>query len=523
MPGIEGRRACSRARGDGGARSSSVGQSLDDRDETLADLVASFAIGGPIAVLLASLLGYALAAAGLRPVEAMRRRAQEVSLSRDGRAAAAAGGARRDPPARRDAQRDARPPAPLVRARAPLRRRRQPRAAHAGGGHQGRARGRAARRRARPAGARGARRRGRGVRPPRAAGRGPAGRRARGRGRAARAARAARRCASCSSASRERFADRAGERGRAIAVDAGDAACRRTPTRCGCARRSATSSTTRCATAQGEIVLRARGAADGGVELEVSDEGAGFDPDFAERAFERFARGDAPARATAPASAWRSCARSPRRTAAGPRSSPGAGATVRIWLPTARNRLRAISARRRSFSAQGHQPDTRRRDTMRDKLKGALIAVAAIAALAVGGAAIAGAAGGGDDDGTDKAITGAALDRAERGRARPHRRRQGHRDRGRRRGGRLRGRGDARRRQPGRRPPRQGLQRHQPGRRQRRAAATRTDVRAERWSLIRKRSLVRIQDRPLARPRNPRGLRRLGVARANQTGVRSAT
>ena len=61
-----------------------VGQSLDDRDETLAGLVASFAIGGPIAVLLASLLGYALAAAGLRPVEAMRRRAAEVSLERDG-------------------------------------------------------------------------------------------------------------------------------------------------------------------------------------------------------------------------------------------------------------------------------------------------------------------------------------------------------------------------------------------------------------------------------------------------------
>ena len=45
--------------------------------------MASFAIGGPIAVLLASLLGYSLAAAGLRPVEAMRRRAQGVSLSRE--------------------------------------------------------------------------------------------------------------------------------------------------------------------------------------------------------------------------------------------------------------------------------------------------------------------------------------------------------------------------------------------------------------------------------------------------------
>ena len=58
-----------------------VGQSLGDRDETLAGLVRSFAIGGPIAVLLASLLGYGLATAGLRPVEAMRRRAREVSLS----------------------------------------------------------------------------------------------------------------------------------------------------------------------------------------------------------------------------------------------------------------------------------------------------------------------------------------------------------------------------------------------------------------------------------------------------------
>jgi signal transduction histidine kinase len=60
-----------------------VGQSLDDRDETLAGLVASFAIGGPVAVLLASLLGYALSTASLRPVEAMRRRAADVSLSTD--------------------------------------------------------------------------------------------------------------------------------------------------------------------------------------------------------------------------------------------------------------------------------------------------------------------------------------------------------------------------------------------------------------------------------------------------------
>jgi len=58
-----------------------VGQSLEDRDDTLSALVAAFALGGPLAVVAASLLGYALAAAGLAPVEAMRRRAASVSLA----------------------------------------------------------------------------------------------------------------------------------------------------------------------------------------------------------------------------------------------------------------------------------------------------------------------------------------------------------------------------------------------------------------------------------------------------------
>jgi two-component system OmpR family sensor kinase len=77
--GIDGRtRLLARRAGDDVV---AVGQSLGDRDETLAGLVRSFAIGGSVAVLLASLLGYGLATAGLRPVEAMRRRAREVSLS----------------------------------------------------------------------------------------------------------------------------------------------------------------------------------------------------------------------------------------------------------------------------------------------------------------------------------------------------------------------------------------------------------------------------------------------------------
>jgi signal transduction histidine kinase len=61
-----------------------IGQSLEDRDDTLRGLVTSFAVGGPVGVLIASLLGYLLARAGLRPVDAMRRRAEQVSLERSG-------------------------------------------------------------------------------------------------------------------------------------------------------------------------------------------------------------------------------------------------------------------------------------------------------------------------------------------------------------------------------------------------------------------------------------------------------
>ena len=57
-----------------------VGQSLEDRDETLAALAGAFALGAPVAAIVVALLGYGLAAAGLRPVERIRRRAEEVSL-----------------------------------------------------------------------------------------------------------------------------------------------------------------------------------------------------------------------------------------------------------------------------------------------------------------------------------------------------------------------------------------------------------------------------------------------------------
>src|SRR5215211_2209511 len=62
-----------------------VGAPLDDRNEALHRLLVLLAIGGPAALLLASLAGYGVAAAALRPVESMRREASEVSVSEPGR------------------------------------------------------------------------------------------------------------------------------------------------------------------------------------------------------------------------------------------------------------------------------------------------------------------------------------------------------------------------------------------------------------------------------------------------------
>jgi signal transduction histidine kinase len=51
-----------------------VGQSLEERDRALDDLRNVLLLGGPAALLLASLAGYALTVAALAPVEIMRRR-----------------------------------------------------------------------------------------------------------------------------------------------------------------------------------------------------------------------------------------------------------------------------------------------------------------------------------------------------------------------------------------------------------------------------------------------------------------
>ncbi len=61
-----------------------VARSLAAREEALHRIARELLIAGPLVVLLASLLGYALAAAALRPVEVMRRRAANVTPSSPG-------------------------------------------------------------------------------------------------------------------------------------------------------------------------------------------------------------------------------------------------------------------------------------------------------------------------------------------------------------------------------------------------------------------------------------------------------
>ncbi|HYF25571.1 MAG TPA: ATP-binding protein [Baekduia sp.] len=59
-----------------------VGSSVDDRLEAQRGLRRTLLLGGPIALLLAALAGYAVVAAALRPIEAIRRQADAVSAGR---------------------------------------------------------------------------------------------------------------------------------------------------------------------------------------------------------------------------------------------------------------------------------------------------------------------------------------------------------------------------------------------------------------------------------------------------------
>jgi two-component system, OmpR family, sensor kinase len=61
-----------------------VGDSLSQREKALDSLKALLAVGGPLALLIASVIGYTLAAAALRPVERMRRRAAAVTGEKQG-------------------------------------------------------------------------------------------------------------------------------------------------------------------------------------------------------------------------------------------------------------------------------------------------------------------------------------------------------------------------------------------------------------------------------------------------------
>src|SRR6201999_3663215 len=67
--------------GAGGKVGGVVGEPLAQREKALDSLRALLIIGGPLALLLASLVGYAMAAAALRPVKRMRRRAAAVTAS----------------------------------------------------------------------------------------------------------------------------------------------------------------------------------------------------------------------------------------------------------------------------------------------------------------------------------------------------------------------------------------------------------------------------------------------------------
>ena len=71
-------------RAGGGVRVLAVGASLEDRREALTALLAQLLVAGVLALLLATAAGYLLAGAAFRPVEAMRRKADEVSSERTG-------------------------------------------------------------------------------------------------------------------------------------------------------------------------------------------------------------------------------------------------------------------------------------------------------------------------------------------------------------------------------------------------------------------------------------------------------
>ena len=123
------------------------------------------------------------------------------------------------------------------------------------------------------------------------------------------------------------------------------------PIACCSSRRSATSSTTRSTTASGRITLQAE-RRNGVAELHVLDQGRGFSADLLERAFERFSRGPR-RRRTGAGSAWRSSRRSRTHTKAMRRLR-----TPRAAAPTSGSRsrwARCVQAQGRARTAPGRR------------------------------------------------------------------------------------------------------------------------------------------------------------------------
>ena len=299
----------------------------DDRDDVLAGLITTFAVGSPVAVLVASALGYVLAGVALRPVEAMRARAAEVSL--------APGDERLPLPAARDeirrlgetlngmldrlsrafererrfvadASHELRTPVAVIKT--------ELEGALRAGDHAPEVR--------------------------------------------AALVAAVEECDHLAQLAddllviarssegrlpvraepipveelldgvRTRFADRARERGRAIRVATQVERVTADPLRLRQALGNLVDNALRHGA--GEITLAAR-AGDGGVVLEVSDEGPGFAPDIAGRAFERFTRGDA-ARTRGGTGLGLAIVRAIAEAHGGTASIDGA--SVRLWLPS---------------------------------------------------------------------------------------------------------------------------------------------------------------------------------------------
>ena len=332
LPGIEGTaRVLARAAERPPGAVVAVGQSLDDRNETLSGLAASFAVGGPIAVLLASIAGYLLAATGLRPVEAMRRRAREVSLSRAGE--------RLPLPAAQDEIRRLGETLNEMLDRLQRSFERERRFV-ADAGHE--LRTPVAVVKTELEGAMRTGDYGPEVREALVAAIEECDRLAQLAEDLLVVARSAEgelpvrpedlRARELLEDVRERFADRAGQRNRSIRVEAEDGLrLSGDPLRVRQALGNLVDNALRHG--DGEIVLRSRRASTG-VELEVSDTGPGFEPAIADRAFERFARGDQ-ARTRGGTGLGMAIVRAVAEAHGGRAEivPGGNGATVRIWLP----------------------------------------------------------------------------------------------------------------------------------------------------------------------------------------------